>query len=312
MCVGVIYHLPFNFGHLLLSVFGYLIRDWRYFQLTISLPSVILISYYWILPESPRWLLAVGETEKAIAVIEKAAKYNRLPTANIRDDVLAHHDATKHKSRAKGKILDLFKTSTMRNITLIMCYNWIVCGVCFYGIAEFMGILRGNIFVNVAVSAAVQIPGTFVSIWMMDTMGRRWTLITSNVITGVACVAIYVVRRKILWAAIMFGGIGMFGMSIAFPTVYIYAGELFPTVIRNIGIGAASMMCRFGSMVAPFIAFLPFANTIFAAFAVLGAALCFLLPETLGCKLPDTIEDAIELYKKKPRTNENEAGTHNS
>lgn len=41
---------------------------------------------------------------------------------------------------------------------------------------------------------------------------------------------------------------------ISFPTVYLYAGELFPTVIRNVAIGLASMIARIGSMIAPFVA----------------------------------------------------------
>jgi hypothetical protein len=33
-----------------------------------------------------------------------------------------------------------------------MYFNWIVCGLCFYGLAQYMGQIGGNIFINVAVS----------------------------------------------------------------------------------------------------------------------------------------------------------------
>lgn len=91
----------------------------------------------------------------------------------------------------------------------------------------------------------------------------------------------------------------MFGLALSFPTVYIYSGELFPTVVRNIGCGTSSMCARIGSMIAPFVATL---NTvyywlppvIFGVTPLMGAVLCLVLPETLDCKLPDTIEEAEE------------------
>ena len=36
--------------------------------------------------------------------------------------------------------------------------------------------------------------------------------------------------------------------------VYIYAGEIFPTVVRNSGVGLSSMGGRFGGMIAPQVA----------------------------------------------------------
>jgi hypothetical protein len=29
---------------------------------------------------------------------------------------------------------------------------WVVCGLCFYGLAQYMGQIGGNIFINVAIS----------------------------------------------------------------------------------------------------------------------------------------------------------------
>lgn len=72
--VAALYQLPFNFGHLMLAGFGYIFRTWSSLQLALTLPSLLMLSYYWILPESPRWLLTVGETDKAIKVLKKSAK----------------------------------------------------------------------------------------------------------------------------------------------------------------------------------------------------------------------------------------------
>jgi len=55
------------------------------------------------------------------------------------------------------------------------------------------------------------------------------------------------------WPKVVLATLGILGMSIAFPTVYLYSAELFPTVVRNVGVGTSSMCARFGSMVAPYI-----------------------------------------------------------
>lgn len=257
------------------------------------------------MPESPRWLLTSGRTEQAIEVLEKAAFHNRLPTASIRDDVNSVYAQKKDSETEKhsGNIMDMFSTPNMRNKTICICFNWIVCGLCFFGVAQFIGQMGGNIFLNVALSAATQIPGTFISMWLMKTWGRRYTLISANIVSGVACLLIAVLPGKPGWVKPLLGCVGMFGLSISFPTVYIFSGELFPTVIRNIGVGTSSMCARIGSMSAPFIAGLSVVEAwipplIFGIVPLIGAILCYRLPETLNCQLPDTIEEAEALGRK--------------
>ena len=48
--------------------------------------------------------------------------------------------------------------------------------------------------------------------------------------------------------------LGKLGISAAFNSVYLMSGELFPTVIRNFGMGCSSTVARVGSAVSPYIA----------------------------------------------------------
>jgi hypothetical protein len=70
----------------------------------------------------------------------------------------------------------------------------------------------------------------------------------SNSLCGFAMIAIAFVDGSNNEFIVILATLGITGMSISFPTVYLYGGELFPTVIRNIAIGTASMFARIGSM----------------------------------------------------------------
>ena len=48
--------------------------------------------------------------------------------------------------------------------------------------------------------------------------------------------------------------IGKIGASAGFSMVYQYSAELFPTVVRNAGMGSSSCMARVGGMIAPYVA----------------------------------------------------------
>jgi OCT family organic cation transporter-like MFS transporter 4/5 len=48
--------------------------------------------------------------------------------------------------------------------------------------------------------------------------------------------------------------IGKTGASGAFASIYVFSAELYPTTVRNAGIGASSCAARIGAMAAPYIA----------------------------------------------------------
>ncbi|EAA07935.5 organic cation transporter protein isoform X1 [Anopheles arabiensis] len=308
---SVLYQIPFNLGHLTLAGFAYFLREWRQLQFALSIFSVLMLSYYWLVPESPRYLFTSGNVDGAVTVLEQAAKRNNLPTDTIRNDIEQYaKEKTRNASAnaSKGNVLDLFRTPNMRAKTLYMCFNWFVCGLAFFGVAQYIGHAGGDIYTNVAISAALELPGTLLCIYMMKAYGRKKTLIFSNTLTGISMLAIAFVPSSASALNVGLASVGLIGMSISFPTVYLYAGELFPTVVRNVGIGTASMIARFGSMIAPFVAgmgsiayWLP--PCIFGLVPLVGAFCVFFLPETQGHPLPETLEDGENFGKRQTAAN---------
>lgn len=309
---GILYQIPFSLGHITLPGFSYFLRDWRYFQIAISLPATLLVSYYWILPESPRWLLSVGKSDQAVKVLSKAATHNKLPTSDIKENVNNYMQKRElNKDLETGNFMDLIKSPIIRIYTICIGFSWFTCGMCFFGSSQFIGQLGGNIFANVALSAVTGLPGTFFSIWAVKALGRKHSLICCHAISGLSGIIAAVISPDLTWLRTTLSGLGLFGLSAGFCTVYIYSGELYPTVIRNIGVGTSSMFARIGSMIAPFVAGLVLIQNwlpplIFGVVPIIAAVLVFMLPETLDCILPDTIEQAEQLSKTKPIKNQTE------
>lgn len=187
--ISVLYQVPFNIAHLTLPLFAYFIRDWQQLQFALSIPSVILLSYFWLIPESPRWLFTTGKFDESVEILEKAAKMNGMPTENIRIDLQKIQDK-KSETCAKGNFFDLFRTKNIRMKSICMNFNWFVCGICFFGVSQYVGETGGNVFKNVALSALFTLPGTVLCIFLLKYWGRKPTLILSNCVCGISMIMI--------------------------------------------------------------------------------------------------------------------------
>lgn len=62
-------------GYLTLPMIAYFVRYWRQLQLVTSVPWIITVALYFILPESPRWLITTGRKKEAIELLTRIAKW---------------------------------------------------------------------------------------------------------------------------------------------------------------------------------------------------------------------------------------------
>ena len=102
--------------------------------------------------------------------------------------------------------------------------------------------------------------------------------------------------------------IGKFAMTAAFGTVVLYAPEIYPTNLRNLGFGMASVAGRLAAMLAPFSTYIGkkvpwMPGFVFTVVSVGTGILALLLPETLNRPLPDTIADVENWNRTKYSTN---------
>ncbi|XP_022815571.1 organic cation transporter protein-like isoform X2 [Spodoptera litura] len=292
---GCLFQIPFIIGHMTIPLFAYYFRSWNTYLLALGIPPLIYLGYFFVLHESPRWLVSVGRVKEATDIVTRACILNDRPTAKVEETLTQMSKEIAAKAdEPKPNYLDLFKKFLLLK-TVCCCIMWVITGIIFFGFNQYISQTSPDPFISVALAGAIQVPSNLLSIWLIKKFGRRLTASISFIMQGVFILILYFVP-KIFAVTLIIGTLGVSCSAIAASTIYIYTSELYPTVLRNMGMGACSTAMRIGSMAAPFISntstTIPWLPTaIFGTTPVLAGLVALLLPETKGRSLPDSIED---------------------
>ncbi|KAJ0026799.1 hypothetical protein NQD34_017799 [Periophthalmus magnuspinnatus] len=292
--VGILYQMFFSVGILLLPLLAYYITDWRWLQVVITVPYILFLSYYWFIPESPRWLLSQNKKDKAVEITEAMAKENKM-TLSKKIETLADDNAAADSTTAS--FMDLIRTPKMRKHTFILSYNWFTSAVVYQGLIMRLGILGGNVYIDFLISGLVEFPAAFLILFTIERIGRRLPFATANFVAGASCFITACIPDSMFWFKTAVACIGRLCITITFEMVVFVNTELYPTFVRNFGVSVCSTLCDVGGIVAPFLLYrlaviwLELPLIIFGSLAILAGALVLLLPETRGVPLPDTIDD---------------------
>ncbi|KAM4770749.1 solute carrier family 22 member 3 [Rhinophrynus dorsalis] len=298
--VGIVVQMFFTLGVMIIPGIAYLIPTWQGIQLAISLPNFFFLLYYWLIPESPRWLLIRKKKDKAMKIMSDIACQNgKYLTPNYSQIIVSDEEV------ANPACLDMVRTPQMRKCTIILMYAWFTSAIIYQGLVMRLGIVSGSLYTDFFISAVVELPGAIIILLSIDRVGRRLPFALSNAVAGVACLITAVIPEDILWLKITLATLGRLGITMAFEIVYFINTELYPTSLRNFGVSMCSGMCDLGGIIAPFLLFrliaiwveLPL--IIFGVLALVCGILVMLLPETMGISLPETIEDVESLGRKK-------------
>lgn len=145
-------HAGYGVGLALQAFLAYLVRDWRHFNLLITLPNIFFVLYLWYwfqkltsvssnyaifspsiattkcyndyrwMPESPRWLVARGRTDDADKILEKIAKQNKQTFhKEMHTNMIPFDKAVSQKTYHLGH---LFSTKRLAKITIIQGFAW--------------------------------------------------------------------------------------------------------------------------------------------------------------------------------------------
>ncbi|ETE66327.1 Solute carrier family 22 member 7, partial [Ophiophagus hannah] len=211
---GVITSLYWSFGNMLLALIAYLVRDWHWLLLTISLPCIVGIISLW-------WSLL-----KTAAVIRQ-------------------------KSDGNYSYISLFRTPMLRRISFCMAAVWFGAAFSYYIMSMNITGFGLGMYMTQFVFGFIEVPAKLLVFVMVNRVGRRksqaWVLILSGLSVGINIIV--PTSQGILRSVIAIIGKGF--AEAAFTIVFLYSSELYPTILRQSGQGYCSFMARLGASVAP-------------------------------------------------------------
>ncbi|CAB3981466.1 organic cation transporter -like [Paramuricea clavata] len=281
-------------GISILPLIGYLIPAWRMFLLVTAIAAIPVLFYWWLIPESPRWLLLNGKEEEAKIVLAKISRMNKRP---LPDDLGLQKPVIPETRASFRQMFSSWETAKK----ILICWDlWFANALVYYGVSYGSVDLGGNRYLNFFSVCVVEIPSNFAFIWSAHRFGRKKSVITAMIIALVASVIAAAIPTNQSSASV--GGrvtvaiIAKFSISFSFFGAYLWCVELFPTVIRSTALSTSSAMARIGSFSASYIiwlirihAALPY--SIMGAICLQAAVLGLFLPETKGTPTLETMDD---------------------
>uniref|UniRef100_U3J274 Major facilitator superfamily (MFS) profile domain-containing protein n=1 Tax=Anas platyrhynchos platyrhynchos TaxID=8840 RepID=U3J274_ANAPP len=290
----------YTLGQILLAGLAYAVPHWRWLQLTVSLPFFVFLFYSWWLAESARWLVLSGKAERAVKVLQRVARINKkkeegekITVENLRSNMKEELAGLK----SSYTISDLVRTPVIRHIFFclsIVWWGW--AGFSYYGLAMDLQNFGVSIYLIQVIFGAVDFPAKVVVTVSLSYIGRRVSLMVALFFAGLVIIANIFVPTELQTVRTALAVIGKGCLSASFNCVFLYTTELYPTPIRQTGLGFGSTMARVGGIVAPLVKmmdeyypFLP--PAVYGVAPIVAAVAAGFLPETLNAPLPDTIEE---------------------
>eukprot|EP00904_Undaria_pinnatifida_P013101 jgi/Undpi1/8921/HiC_scaffold_26.g11382.m1 len=262
---------------------------WRLFLGLAALPSAIVAVAHRVLPESPRFLHAMGKDGEAAQMLESVARMNgkldvlgldfsgdrnggdglQLESSPASGDggapgaamwrdggalpaVEYSHGEEAEKAEA-GDVRELFHTPVLRKVTLCLYY-----GLTFLLPRYYDDISHGNkdfVYILSAFLGAFSIPGSYLAMWLVDEhrLGRVGGLKWS----AGACATSILVLATTTRVTALFSAMSLlvlFCQAVPGAIIYLITPELYSTKYRAVGLGSCSVVTRLGGLAAPIIA----------------------------------------------------------
>lgn len=244
-------------AYLLIPEFG-----WKMAFLIGSLPALYVFLIRLHMPESVRYLISqkrIDEAKEIILMLEKKLHVE----SKAFDAELTPAEQGTASSEQPGPGALWSGKYVKRTIMLWLAWFGIVFS--YYGIFMWLpsivfqqGFAVVKTFEYVLIMTLAQLPGYYCAAWLVDVIGRKYTLSIFLLMSGVASYFFGNAGSSetlLLWGATMsFFNLGAWGV------IYTYTPELYPTAMRALGSGWAAGFGRIGGMIAPALVGIMIAN----------------------------------------------------
>lgn len=170
----------FTLGSIILGMVAWTEPNWRHLILIVYLPMFISITFYWLLPESVRWLISENRFKESKDSLLQAAKLNgkSLSEKTVRSlENSTGNQWKKVQKDEKNLVMLVFKHKAIL-MRCILAPIWWACALFINNSLLISSVgISGNQYVNFSLVAAVAIPAYWSSTFIIDRVGRKPVLI---------------------------------------------------------------------------------------------------------------------------------------
>uniref|UniRef100_A0A8C3XCC2 Solute carrier family 22 member 6 n=1 Tax=Catagonus wagneri TaxID=51154 RepID=A0A8C3XCC2_9CETA len=290
-CVGTLIGYFYSLGQFLLAGVAYAVPHWRHLQTLVSVPFFAFFIYSWFFIESARWYSTSGRLDLTLKALKRVARINgkQEEGARLSIEVLQaslNKELTMDKGQASA--VELLRCPVLRRLFLCLSMLWFATSFAYYGLVMDLQGFGVSIYLIQVIFGVVDLPAKFVGFLVINSMGRRPAQMASLLLAGICILINGVIPQDQSIVRTSLAVLGKGCLAASFNCIYLYTGELYPTMIRQTGLGMGSIVSPV-SMTSELYPSVPL--FIYGAVPVAASAVTALLPETLGQPLPDTVQD---------------------
>jgi predicted phosphate transport protein (TIGR00153 family) len=274
---------------------------WRWMLLSGVFPAIIALTLRTRMPETPRWYLSHGETDKAKEVMSKFFGYK------VTEDQLS----TVAESVSARELL----ISPYARRVVFTSVSWFLVDVGVYGIGILSSTLVKTLFPKSTVLSSAETTGVLYlialigylsAVFLIDIAGRKWLQIVGFFGMAVPLgVAAYILAGGIPFSLVtlllLFGSFYILENLGPNTTTWVYPVELFPTRLRGTGHGIAATVGKIGAVVATFFLPIVLADIGVASMLTIVSVACFagaFLTIGMGTETKKlSLDDVSEIFK---------------
>lgn len=298
--VAVTLSFVYAIANISLVVLAYFSSTWRQLGFMTSFPFILLFSYAFFMPESPRWLLTQNRIEESLIIFKRMASWQKV-TLNVdqlrRDILFSCRTKETHAGHEEIGFINFFRSKNLLMKNLLLTLAVILTNQLYTAVPFNVENFETNFYVAYILQASVEPPAILVNLLLLNRVGRVIPLAASMIFGGVACIITWPLEATGAWGTLVATVVSRFLICIGVPITQQLGNELYPTVARGTGNSVTLVATALLSVTTQYILYtsniwpvLPM--LIMGSMTFVGGVLILFLPETMGKSLPDSVEDA--------------------
>lgn len=276
---------------------------WRWMFWAELVPAGLFFILSFLIPESPRWLAAVGRKENAGLILTRIAgkDYARQTLAELEQLTGQREEKVHWRSLLQPNVRGVL----LIGIVLAVFQQWCGINVIFnyaHEIFSAAGYAVSDVLMNIVVTGITNVIFTFVAIYTVDKWGRRTLMFVGS--AGLALIY-FLLGSGYFWEVsgwpmllLVVLAIACYAMSLA-PVVWVVLSEIFPVRIRGMAMALSTFFLWVASFLLTYT--FPILNEAVGAAGIfwLYGGICLAGFLFIRAKLPETKGKTLEELEKE-------------